>query len=109
MPTIKAQAVMANSIAVKTYVSQPATQRSSHEHPSLFTTTTDDVSHTPSLCRRPTATTCRLRPTTDDQRPTTFPHCTFCNLLISFCARFSSDSDHSSRVSAPTLFSTRVM
>src|SRR4051812_35598759 len=33
-------------------------------------------------------------------------HCTFCRRLISFCARFSSDSDQSSRALAPEFFST---
>jgi len=85
VPTIKAQAVMANSIAVRNMY-----------HESRLRRTADDVR--PAVLR-----------TTNDERPTTFCHCTLCSRLINFCARFSSDSDHSNRVSAPTLFSTWVM
>ncbi len=43
------------------------------------------------------------RPMADSRQPL---YCTFCNRAISFCTRFSSESDHKTRPLIPQCFST---
>ncbi len=163
MPTIKAQAVMANSIAVTAIIyhkciceirgaggAASVCAYSKRRHPERRRTSADggisrgsslDIAATRQIPRpagesaglrndvmmgwnktlntasrrdfrlfrlapRRATTVFARRPKTDDRQ---LSHCTRCSLLINFCARFSSDSDQSRRVSAPTLFSTWVM
>ena len=98
MPTIKAQTVMANSIAL------PLPSRAKYPLPQRGRDSQSTDLHFQNISIPEHAEFFAA-----ERGPTTIPHCTLCNLLINFCARFSSDSDHSRRVSAPTLFSTRLM